>query len=154
MKKLKYLIKYGLKKRLFTKAFYISSAIIGVLIVAITLLPTIIGMFAEEPGSEAIEGRLTIVDTTGYQLDDRVKTTLETVLNGSFDNQFEVVYTPDVPDISFYENAEDGEGLVYIYLEDNLVGVQLYDKGLPGVVVNFLNVYLKELQRIKYDIDN
>ena len=47
MKKLKYLIKYGLKKRLFTKAFYISTAVIGVLIVGITLLPTIISRFAD-----------------------------------------------------------------------------------------------------------
>jgi len=48
MKKLKFLITYGLKKRLFKKSFMISNVIIGLLTILIINLPTIIGLFDQE----------------------------------------------------------------------------------------------------------
>jgi len=48
MKKLKFLIFYGLKKRLLKKSFLISNIIIGLLTLLIINIPTIIGLFNNE----------------------------------------------------------------------------------------------------------
>ncbi len=48
MKKLKFLILYGLKKRLLKKSFLISNIIIGLLTILIINLPTIIGLFEND----------------------------------------------------------------------------------------------------------
>ncbi|MBG0762613.1 ABC transporter permease [Acholeplasma laidlawii] len=154
MKKLKYLIKYGLKKRLFTKAFYISTAVIGVLIVGITLLPTIISSFADEPGGEIIDNRITIVDTTGYNFDDAIQTFIDISLLNLFDNQIEYLLSNDIPDATYYDDALPNSGLIYIYLEGGLVQVQVYNSGLNGYVTSILQSFLPNLQRLKYEIDN
>lgn len=70
MKKFKYLIKYGLKKRFFIKVFYILIVVIGVLIVGIILLFIIISSFVDELGGEIIDNRIIIVDIIGYNFDD------------------------------------------------------------------------------------
>ena len=157
MKKLKYLIKYGLKKRLFTKAFYISTAIIGVLVVAITLLPTIIGMFGDEPGGEVIEDHIMIVNTSGYELGVAVEDYINGALNNTFDNQMTFTHSTDsndIPDLTYYNTDHGTEGLVYIRLEGNLVKVDVYNIGMHYFVTSLLDSYLPELQRIKYSIDN
>src|SRR5690554_5756634 len=122
MKKLKYLIKYGLKKRLFTKAFYISTAVIGLLIVAITLLPTIINVFTGEPTAEKVEDKITVVNTTGYLgfndlIEDNVKSQLA-ILGYEDDTQF--IFTSDVleiPNNDYYTSEYDESARVYIYLD-------------------------------------
>lgn len=48
MKKFKFLIKYGLKKRIFRKSFLIANLVIAILFVAIVNLPTIIGWFGND----------------------------------------------------------------------------------------------------------
>jgi ABC-2 type transport system permease protein len=48
MKKLKFLIFYGIKKRLFKRSFLISNIIIGLLTILIINIPTIIGLFDDD----------------------------------------------------------------------------------------------------------
>jgi len=48
MKKLKYLIKYGLKKRVGRKAFLIANIVIAILTIGIINLPSIIGLFSKD----------------------------------------------------------------------------------------------------------
>ncbi len=48
MKKFKFLIKYGVKKRILRKSFLIANLVIAVLFVAIVNLPTIIGWFGND----------------------------------------------------------------------------------------------------------
>lgn len=48
MKKFKYLVKYGLNKRVGRKAFLISNIIIAILLILIVNIPTIIEMFSKE----------------------------------------------------------------------------------------------------------
>jgi ABC-2 type transport system permease protein len=157
MKKLKYLIKYGLKKRLFTKAFYISTAIIGVLIIAITLLPTIIGSFSDEPGGEVIDSHIQFVDTTGYELGLSVEAVVDQMISNGFDNQiiFEQSTNPnDIPDLTFYNSNYANRAVIYIYLEADLVKVSVFNGGIHYAISTVLNSYLPELQRLKYHIDN
>lgn len=158
MKKLKYLIKYGLKKRLFTKAFYISTAIIGVLIIAITLLPTIIMSFSDdEPGGEIVDSNIKIVDTTGYDLGLGIEFTINQVVSNGFNNQitFEQSTNPDdIPDLSFYNSDYANRAVIYIYLEADLVKVSVFNGGIHYSISSVLNSYLPELQRLKYLADN
>ena len=157
MKKLKYLIKYGLKKRLFTKAFYISTAIIGVLIVTITLLPTILMSFTDEPGGEVIDSHIQIVDTTGYDLGLAVEMVVDQVISNGYVNEitFEQSTDPnDIPDLTFYNTDYANRAVVYIYLDSNLVKVSVFNGGIHFAISNVLSGYLPELQRLKYNIDN
>lgn len=48
MKKFKFLVKFGLKKRVYRKAFVIANIVIAILLIAIVNLPTIIGWFTPE----------------------------------------------------------------------------------------------------------
>ena len=158
MKKLKYLIKYGLKKRLFTKAFYISTAIIGVLIIAITLLPTIIMSFsADEPGGEVIDSHIQIVDTSGYNLGLAVEVVIDQMISNGFNNQitFEQSSDPaDIPDLTFYNTDYANSAVIYIYLDADLVKVSVFNGGIHYAISTVLNSYLPELQRLKYSMDN
>lgn len=79
MKKLKFLILYGLKKRLLKKSFLISNIIIGLLTILIINLPTIIGLF--ENDDDAFVRIAYVVDeaSLGYisQLDETLNQGLE-----------------------------------------------------------------------------
>ncbi len=55
MKKLKFLIKYGLKKRVGRKAFLIANIVIAVLTIGIINLPTIIGLFSKDEEVKPLE---------------------------------------------------------------------------------------------------
>ena len=55
MKKLKYLIKFGLKKRVGRKSFLIANIIIALFTIAIINLPTIIGLFSKDEELKPLE---------------------------------------------------------------------------------------------------
>ncbi|TNF08556.1 MAG: ABC transporter permease [Bacillota bacterium] len=55
MKKLKFLIKYGLKKRVGRKAFLIANIVIAILTIAIINLPTIISLFSKDEEIKPLE---------------------------------------------------------------------------------------------------
>src|SRR5690554_4551243 len=158
MKKLKYLIKYGLKKRIFTKAFYISTAIIGIIIVGITLLPTIIGSFSGEPGCEVVDYQILIVDTTGYNFNGALSDGLHATVDALYDDQLQAdlsTNAADVPGLSYYDEENSVyRGIIYIYLEGDLVRAEVYNRGMHGMITSFLGELLPELQRMKYQADH
>ncbi|HHX76357.1 MAG TPA: hypothetical protein GX698_03155, partial [Acholeplasmataceae bacterium] len=158
MKKLKYLIKYGLKKRIFTKAFYISTAIIGIIIVGITLLPTIIGLFSGEPGGEVVDDQILIVDTTGYNFNGALSDGLHATVDALYDDQLQAdlsTNAADVPGLSYYDQEDPiYRGIIYIYLEGDLVKAEVYNRGMHGMITSFLTELLPELQRMKYQVDH
>jgi ABC-2 type transport system permease protein len=55
MKKLKYLIKFGLKKRVGRKSFLIANIVIALFTIAIINLPTIIGLFSKDEEVKPLE---------------------------------------------------------------------------------------------------
>mgnify|MGYP000055743249 FL=1 len=74
MKKLKFLIIYGLKKRVFKKSFLISNVIIGLLTILIINLPTIIGLFNNE--EDAFVNIAYVVDETSLVYVNQLEETL------------------------------------------------------------------------------
>lgn len=158
MKKLKYLIKYGLKKRIFTKAFYISTAIIGIIIIGITLLPTIIGSFSGKPGGEVVDDQILIVDTTGYGFNNALSDGLHATIDALYDDQLQADLSTnanDVPGLSYYDEEDPTyRGIIYIYLEGDLVKAEVYNRGMHGIITSFLTELLPELQRMKYQVDH
>ncbi len=81
MKKFKFLVTYGLKKRVFRKAFLIANIVIALLFVAIVNLPTIIGWFSSD------EDQITNVYVDVYNQTDMngITQDLMTVLNEPFE---------------------------------------------------------------------
>ncbi len=173
MKKLSYLIKYGLKKRLFTKAFNISSLIIGLVIIAITLLPSIIATFSDGKG-EMIDDQITIVNLTGYDTGDTnlaqaIINSANPVLN-ALGYQGQVVFNvstdiADKPTVAYYDETHEASGLIYLYLEEVVAGdpfnddnyvvkVEIYNQGINQVLLQIIQGQLKELQRTKYKFDH
>ncbi|MGM0436330.1 MAG: ABC transporter permease [Bacillota bacterium] len=81
MNKFKFLVKFGLKKRIFKKSFIITNAILGIIIIGIVNLPSIIAMFQDEEEVETLE--VAIVnesDDESYPLEDN----LITMFNASY----------------------------------------------------------------------
>src|SRR5690606_3202082 len=176
MKKLSYLIKYGLMKRLKSKAFVVANVVVGLIILAITMLPGIISSVTGGRG-ERLDDPILIVNTSSYNGGDadmamylRNFTYYNLI---ALPNNYEVrdrftlsTDLDDVPDVSFYENESEYVGIVYIYEEkidpslpgdnvDNLIiKVQIYDKGMKPVVLQMLTAGIKDIQRIKYSIDH
>jgi len=174
MKKLKYLIQYGLKKRLFTKAFYISTAVIGVLLIGITLLPTIILNFTDPNQGELLEDEVLIVNTTTYDVGNAdftnyIITGTNAVINHlGYDNQVNFLRSEDpldVPSDNYYNEAHSEQALIYIYrvqvrpgdpVNDDLfeVRVKVYNRGINSGLLEVIQMHLSELQRLKYKIDH
>jgi ABC-2 type transport system permease protein len=62
MKKFKFLVAFGLKKRVFRKAFLISNIIVGLILIIIINIPSLIQVFGED--EELTELRVYLVDQT------------------------------------------------------------------------------------------
>lgn len=90
MKKFKFLVGFGLRKRLFKKSFIISNLILGILIMALINIPSIITLFSDEAEEEEAF-RVSVVNNTdeeAYPLEDN----LLSVLNTSYmDRVYEAV---------------------------------------------------------------
>ena len=103
MKKLKFLISFGLKKRLLKKWFLISNIIIGLLTIVIINLPTIIGLFDNDNDQTVQIAYITDRETSSYI------TSLDVTLNQGL----------DVPMFIFTETTTE--------LEDTFFDQQQYD---------------------------
>ncbi len=120
MKKLKFLIFYGLKKRLLKKSFLISNIIIGLLTILIINLPTIIGLF--ENDDDAFVRIAYVVDeaSLGYisQLD-------ETLNQGLEEDIFIFFETQESMKDSFFEQ-NDYDILLMIQFDNGRLNLDLY----------------------------
>lgn len=120
MKKLKFLILYGLKKRLLKKSFLISNIIIGLLTILIINLPTIIGLF--ENDDDAFVRIAYVVDeaTLGYisQLDETLNQGLEEDIFIFYETQ------ESMKDTFFEQNEYDI--LIMIQSDNGRLSLDLY----------------------------
>ncbi|AUD64950.1 hypothetical protein BK011_04380 [Tenericutes bacterium MZ-XQ] len=149
MKKFKFLVKYGLKKRVGRKAFVIANIIIAILFVAIVNLPTIIGWF----GSNDEEITNVYIDVYNETEVDGIASDLSDMLNAPFDNY------------DFYVlNDQENSLNVDSFWEDYEVNVALVVTGTVNQPV--INIYTKnpeynqtimgqiELLMINYQIED
>lgn len=81
MKKFKFLVRFGLKKRVFRKAFLIANIVIAILFVGIVNIPTIIGWFSG--GADQVEN--IAVEIFNETLIEDIDIKLQTELNKPFE---------------------------------------------------------------------
>lgn len=164
MKKLSYLIKYGLKKRLFTKAFVISSAIIGIIILVITILPSLITSFSDGSSGESVQDNMTIVNMTTYDSGDTdlanylVGNTNAVLIALGYNANVTFNVTTDgafVPDVTYYDTSHDANGLIYMFINaDDLLEIEVYNQGIHSALFQALTIVMQDMQRVKYAYDN
>ena len=141
MDKLRFLIGFGLKKRLFKKSFWIVNGFLGLAIIALANLPAIIGAFSsdeEEPLRQVIiENRTN--DTT-FPLADEVLT----LLNAPFQEPRYALFEGNI-DEDFWDQSEVVIQLIFegdlqqpdvtVYTSENNANF------LIGQIQSILNVY-------------
>ena len=120
MKKLKFLITYGLKKRLFKKSFIISNVIIGLLTILIINLPTIIGLFDNEEDAFIQIAYVAENNTEAYI------TSLEVALNQGLEEDFYVLTPEDISLIEEFFDQNFYDILIVLDSEDEQLNMALY----------------------------
>lgn len=175
MKKLKYLIKYGLKKRIKSKAFLIANAVMGVAIIGIMLAPLIISFFQKEAEQIIVSDKIVIVNTTGYDEADKdfsnyISAYINSYLTGLNmidDIRYDILTEEkDVPSNNYYDEIHDENGLIYIYRElisndlneedpnNYIIQAKIYNLSIDSSIIQASRGALKEINRFKYMIDN
>jgi ABC-2 type transport system permease protein len=120
MKKLKFLIFYGLKKRLFKKSFLISNIIIGLLTILIINLPTIIGLFDSDEDAFVRIAYVVDEDSLAYI------SQLEAILNQDLEEDIFLFYeTEESMKDSFFEQ-NDYDILLMLQSNNDRLNLDLY----------------------------
>jgi ABC-2 type transport system permease protein len=120
MKKLKFLIFYGLKKRLFKKSFLISNIIIGLLTILIINLPTIIGLFDSDDDAFV---RITYVvdeDSLAYI------SQLEAILNQDLEEDIFLFYESEESMKDSFFEQNDYDILLMLQSNNDRLNLDLY----------------------------
>ena len=149
MKKFKFLVTYGLKKRVARKSFLIANIVIMLLFVAIVNLPTIIGWF----GSDEDEMTNVYVDVYNETTMTAIGTNLETILNEPFEGYEYYVFSEQNGTFdadAFWEDAEKNVVLVISGTVSN-PSIDIYSK-MPEY--NQMMMSQLELLIINYQIDD
>lgn len=148
--KFKFLVQFGLKKRIFKKSFIISNLIIGLLIIAIINIPSIISFFSSD--EDIVETvNVAIINNTTDQAYP-----LEANLIASFNQAYEsydfietdYVY---VDDDSFW-NQTDLKLLIIFSGDLSQPDVEIYgfDQELKGMITTPIQLILYDYQDIGY----
>jgi len=126
MKKCRFLVEYGLKKRVFRKAFLIANIIIGLLLIAIINLPVIIGYFSPEE-DPVLNMNVQVYNET---VEDELAAKLSSQLNEPYEGyEFFIVTSVDVmPDLETFWLDEDVDFLLVFTGDFTSPTVALYSK--------------------------
>lgn len=149
MKKFKFLVAYGLKKRLLKKSFIITNAILGLIIIAVINLPSIIDYFGSDEERLAITLQVdNLTDDQAYPLEE----SLLQVLNASYYGYaFELTADRIDAEDNFFE---EGDVDLLLIFEGSLaqpdVKIYAHDQSLVNLVMNQVQVLLNDYQNINY----
>lgn len=151
MAKLKFLIGFGLKKRLFKKSFWIVNGLLGVAIILLANLPALIGFFGSD--EEEVLLKVVIENRTNDQtfpLEDQILT----VMNRPFEEP-RFILSSDAVEGDFWEQSNIS---IWLIFEGDLAqpNVRMYTKEgnsgfLTGQIQYVLNVY-QGIAFANYDI--
>jgi ABC-2 type transport system permease protein len=150
MKKFKYLVKYGLNKRVGRKAFLISNIVIAILLILVVNIPTIIQIFSKDEEAPT-NMYIKVINETSEQA---LITDLQAELNKPFnDYQFYQLSALDIND--FDEEAfwldQDVQVVIHFFGTINSPSIRIYSK---EVHLNPLFQNQIELLVINYQISN
>ena len=126
MKKFRFLVEYGLKKRVFRKAFLIANIIIGLMLIAIINLPAIISHFSKDE-DPILNMNVQVYNETA---EDELATKLSTQLNEPYEGYtfFIVTRIEDMPDLDAFWLNEDIDFLFVFSGDFTSPTVALYSK--------------------------
>lgn len=150
MNKFKFLVQFGLKKRIFKKSFVISNLIIGILIIGIINIPSIISFFSsDEDVVETIN--VAIINETDDQTYP-LKSNLITSFNQSYEDYTFVDTDYDyIDDESFWDQSELN---LLIRFSGDLtqpnVEIYSYDQNLKAMITTPIQLILYDYQDIGY----
>lgn len=164
MKKFKFLVKYGYKKRVARKAFLISNIIVGLLLIIIVNLPGIISSFASDnPQMENVhilvvnemEDNLSLVDDFSnllnplpdeqYFILDSLK--VETMdidsfwLNGDYQILLHFKGNIENPTVDIYDKTEGLASMIETQIELLMISYKIEDYKKPTFIVNYAPDY-------------
>jgi ABC-2 type transport system permease protein len=149
MKKFKFLIAYGLKKRVLRKSFLIANIVIAILFVAIVNLPTIIGWFSSD------EDQITniYVDVYNETTMNTIHTDLQEALNLPYEgyDYFLIESADQSFDVDAFWEAEDKDVALVIKGSVENPEIDIYSKYPEN---NYLFMGQIELLIINYQIDD
>lgn len=120
MKKLKFLILYGLKKRLLKKSFLISNIIIGLLTILIINIPTIIGLFDND------EDAFIHIAYVTDEASENYVTQLEATLNQGLEENIFIFYETQESTKDLFFEQHDYDILLMIQTENGRLNLDLY----------------------------
>lgn len=150
MKKLKFLIKYGLKKRVGRKAFLIANIVIAILLIAIVNLPAIISLFGGD--DDQIENiNIEIINQTA---ENNLVTDLDALFNSANpETPFYIVNSLSIGDFDIDDFWADSERDIVFHFTGSIDSpdILIYSK-YPEMNFQFTNQI--ELQIINYQIGN
>ncbi len=146
MKKFKFLLKYGLKKRMYRKSFIIANIVMAILLITIINIPTLIALFSSD--SEVTRVDIAILS----DFDVPLATDLEQLLNEGRDAQFFYVSEIESFDEETFWTTEDGDEIMLVFSGTTEAPmVDIYSKDLS---YNQLIYQLVEFQLIRYRVEN
>ncbi len=156
MKKLKYLIQYGLKKRLYTKAFMISNIIIAVIMIAIAIIPTLVARFST-PENVVVEDKIGVyVAPNNAAVRNYIEAQTDSMIMtmGAYPEVEYVIADGDFTsgyDFDHYlADSHEYHGLIYVVIEDDKLEVNVYNQSLNSYTIAAIKQMVPELQRIYY----
>ena len=120
MKKLKFLIAYGLKKRIFKKSFLISNLIIGLITLIIINIPLLIALFDSTEDDVFTIGLITDTETEGFT------ESLDNALNLGFETPFFILDDMSTFDEDAFFSQEDIDMVIILNRINNVLSIQLY----------------------------
>ena len=144
MKKFKFLVLFGLKKRIFKKAFVITNLLLGLGIIAVINIPSIIGAFS----SDEVETQKVMIENNTDDASYPLETTLIEMMNTSSGEERFEAYDGTFDD--FWESDVD----IYMIFTDALgepdVDLYLKDQGDQNLVMSSVQAFLNDYQGIQY----
>ncbi|MDA3931220.1 MAG: ABC transporter permease [Tenericutes bacterium] len=150
MKKFKFLVGFGLSKRIMKKSFIISNIIIGILIIGIINIPSIISLFSDDT-DEIQNVSITVINNTN-DIDYPLEVNIVQILNQSYEQySFEDTDYTFTDESSFWEQEEID--VLIIFNEDlKQPNVEIYasDEEYRSILISPIQLVLYDYQDIGY----
>ncbi|MFP4078392.1 MAG: ABC transporter permease [Candidatus Izemoplasmataceae bacterium] len=148
MKKFKFLLLFGLKKRVAKKSFIITNAILGLVIMAVINIPALIEIFGDEDEATTHETRIVNeTDQADYPLEDAM---IDTLNAGA-----EPVYEKADTELESHDDFWDNDAIDVLLVFSGDLGqpdVEIYtkDDSLDATITSRVQSFLNEYQGINY----
>lgn len=157
MNKFKHLVKYGLFKRIKSKAFLIANIVIGIIVLGVIVVPTIIQLLDKSESTPDVEvvTNLVLVNETS---NNTIISSLTNIIDSNNTNSELIIFNyteKDSLDIdNFYESEDEFDGAIIISENNNVYSLIVENKSIDPSIIPFFQLLLPELNRYEFLKDN